>query len=152
MVSNCTPWAGECGARTTRTPTTHANRPTTTHRHFTRELHGLRNVHRHILDGALLFLANTQNDGVRLGVGPHDPHRQRTEVLVVDELAQGRAGAPNDERVAGLLGKVALVDEAGDDVPFLDVEVVILAIHVAGDDGGEVATVLVGVAPEDTAQ
>ncbi len=47
----------------------------------------------------------------------------------------------------GLESRTNLVEEAGDHVSVLDVEVVVWAVDVGRDDGGEVAAVLVPVAP-----
>ena len=75
----------------------------------------------------------------------HHPDGQLGQVEGVNELAEGGAGSPNGEGGVVLLGQVALVDEAGDDVAVLDGEVVVRAVDVGGDDGGEVAPVLLGV-------
>ena len=75
----------------------------------------------------------------------HYPDGQLGQVEGVDELAEGGAGSPDGEGGAVLFGQVALVDEAGDDVAVLDGEVVVRAVDVGGDDGGEVAAILLGV-------
>jgi hypothetical protein len=62
-----------------------------------------------------------------------------------DELAQRSASAPYGQVGVVLLGQVALVDETRDDVAVLDGEVVVRAVDVGGDDGGEVAPVLLSV-------
>ena len=60
-------------------------------------------------------------------------------------MAQGGARSPDGEGGSVLLGQVALVDETRDDVAVLDGEVVVRAVDVGGDDGGEVAPVLLSV-------
>ena len=102
---------------------------------------------RDVTNAALLVLADAEDDRLRVVVLAHDPHDESTQVLIVDELAQRLATTPHDEVLAALLRQVALVDEAGDDVAALDVEVVVLAVHVARDHRRELAAVLLGVAP-----
>ena len=55
---------------------------------------------------------------------------------------EGLAATPDVEGFALLLAVETTVDETGDDVGVLQVEVVVLAEDVGGDDGGVVAPVL----------
>ena len=98
-----------------------------------------------LLDGVLVLLVDGEDDGLDLLVLAEHPDEELTEVDAVDELAERFAGAPDDEGLVVLLGEVALVDEAGDDVAALDVEGVVGAVDVGGDDGGELAAVLLVV-------
>ena len=65
----------------------------------------------------------------------------------VDELPEGRAGAPDFEGRAVLLRQIALVDQARDDVAALDRVVVVGPVDVRGNDARKVTPVLVLVAP-----
>jgi len=109
------------------------------------EVHGLGNGQSNGLDGDLGGLIDGEGDGIGGVVVAHHPDGQFGQIEGVDELAEGSSGAPNGEGGVVLLGQVALVDEAGDDVAVLDGEVVVRAVDVGGDDGGEVAPVLLGV-------
>ena len=100
--------------------------------------HGVRNVG----DGHLVLLADGEDDRVRLVVGPERPDHELRQVDGEDELAKGLAAAPDVEGFALLLAVETTVDETGDDVGVLQVEVVVLAEDVGGDDGGVVAPVL----------
>lgn len=98
-------------------------------------------------DRDLILLSHRENDRVGGVVVPHDPDRESGEVLRVYELPQGLARAPDGEVGVVLLSEVALVDETRNHVAVLDAEVVVRAVDVRGDDGGEVAAVLLIVAP-----
>mmetsp|Transcript_8941 Transcript_8941/g.28386 ORF Transcript_8941/g.28386 Transcript_8941/m.28386 type:complete len:451 (+) Transcript_8941:113-1465(+) len=111
------------------------------------ELHGLGDHEGDVLDGDLGGLVDREDDGLGGVVLVEDPDGEGGEVEGVDELAEGRARAPDGEVGAVALGDVALVDKTRDDVAPLDREVVVLAEDVRRDDRGELAPVLVGVAP-----
>eukprot|EP00636_Phaeomonas_parva_P015482 CAMPEP_0118859466 /NCGR_PEP_ID=MMETSP1163-20130328/5700_1 /TAXON_ID=124430 /ORGANISM="Phaeomonas parva, Strain CCMP2877" /LENGTH=351 /DNA_ID=CAMNT_0006793057 /DNA_START=339 /DNA_END=1393 /DNA_ORIENTATION=+ len=110
------------------------------------QAHLLRDHLRNVRDAHLVLLAHREDDGVHLVVVAHRPHRQRAEILGVDELPQRRARAPDDEVAVPLLGQISLVHEARDDVALLDAEVVIGPVDVRGHDARELAAVLVLVA------
>jgi hypothetical protein len=71
-------------------------------------------------------------------------HVQRT-YPVVDELAQGSSRSPNGKRRLVAFGKVALVDEPRNDMPGLNVEIVMRPINIGRNDRGEVTAVFLGV-------
>ena len=100
--------------------------------------HGVRNVG----DGHLVLLADGEDDGVRLVVGPERPDHELCQVDGEDELAKGLATAPDFEGLSLLLAVETAMDQTGDDVGVLKVEVVVLSEDVCGDDSGEVAPVL----------
>ena len=100
--------------------------------------HGVRNVG----DGHLVLLADGEDDGVRLVVGPERPDHELRQVDGEDELAKGLATAPDVEGLSLLLAVETAVDQTGDDVGVLKVEVVVLSEDVRWDDSGEVAPVL----------
>ena len=109
------------------------------------EVHGLGNGQSNGLDGDLGGLIDRECDGIGGVVLAHHPDGQFRQIEGVNELAEGSPGAPNREGGVVLLGQVALVDETRDDVAVLDGEVVVRAVDVGGDDGGEVAPVLLSV-------
>ena len=109
------------------------------------EVHSLGNGQSNGLDGDLGGLIDGECDGIGGVVLAHHPDGQFRQIEGVNELAEGSSGSPNREGGVVLLGQVALVDETRDDVAVLDGEVVVRAVDVGGDDGGEVAPVLLSV-------
>eukprot|EP00968_Pinguiococcus_pyrenoidosus_P011092 scaffold888_cov246-Pinguiococcus_pyrenoidosus.AAC.3 len=106
----------------------------------------LRNRPTDVCDADFRSLIYRQNDGLRLVVLAQHPYCERAEVVVVDELAQWGARAPHGEVRAVAHGVVALVNEAGNHVAVLNVEVVVRAVDVRGNDARELAAVLLIVA------
>mmetsp|Transcript_17484 Transcript_17484/g.51008 ORF Transcript_17484/g.51008 Transcript_17484/m.51008 type:complete len:238 (+) Transcript_17484:321-1034(+) len=113
--------------------------------HLPLELHRLGHRQRHVLDGYLGRFVHAQRDGIRGVIFSHDPDGQLGEIEGVDELTQGGATAPDGEIGVVLLGEVAFVDKSRNDVTVLNREVVVGAVDVGWDDGGEVAAILLGV-------
>lgn len=109
------------------------------------EVHGLCNGQSNSLDGNLGGLIDGKGDWVGGVIFAHHPDSQLGQIEGVNELTEGSAGAPNGEGGVILLCQVAFMDEAGDDVAVLDGEVVVRAVDVSWDDGGEIAPVLLGV-------
>mmetsp|Transcript_1805 Transcript_1805/g.4462 ORF Transcript_1805/g.4462 Transcript_1805/m.4462 type:complete len:345 (-) Transcript_1805:75-1109(-) len=106
------------------------------------ELHGFGNGVRDVLDADFLFFVDADGDGGWVVVLAQHPDGQLGEILRVNELAQRRAAAPYCKRRSVLFRQVAFVNEAGDDMARLDVEIVMRSVNVGGDDGCEVASVL----------
>lgn len=99
----------------------------------------------YVLDRNLLVLSHGENNRLDLGVLTKNPENELAHIDVVNELAQRLARAPHDHRLSRLLRLVELVDQSGNDVASLDLEVVVRSVDVRGHDGGEVAAVLLGV-------
>src|SRR5262249_16184178 len=69
-----------------------------------------------------------------------------TRVLNVDEVADRPAGAPGDHLTQSRFpGLVMLADQGGDDVGVVQVEIIVRAVQVAGDQYDRVETVLPAV-------
>jgi hypothetical protein len=94
-----------------------------------------------LLDG---HLAPTPHiDMLQPGVLIHQEDHGVGEVIHVEELAQRRPGAPDDD--FGGIGRLGLVEpayESGQDVRILGVEVVLRAVKVGGHGGNGVEAVL----------
>lgn len=86
-----------------------------------------------------------ENEGSDLLVLAKGPDEELGKIAGVDELAKRTTGTGHDEGGSVLLGQVALVDQARDDVRVDQVEVVVGSEDVGGDDGGEVASELLVV-------
>ena len=113
--------------------------------HFAFKVKSLEDHHGHVLYRDLVLLISGQDDGVYLLVLPEDPDGEPGQVQAVNELSERSSSPPDLEGGSLLLGLVGLVDQAGNDMALLDVEVVVRPEHVTGDDGGEHAAVLLVV-------
>mmetsp|Transcript_2079 Transcript_2079/g.2978 ORF Transcript_2079/g.2978 Transcript_2079/m.2978 type:complete len:360 (-) Transcript_2079:110-1189(-) len=109
------------------------------------ELHRLGNGQGHVLDGDFGLLVDAQCDRRRVVILAHDPNGEFGEISRVNELSEGGSGAPDGKFLVLLFGNVAFVDQAGNDVSVLYRKVVRRAVNVGGDDGGEIAVVLLRV-------
>ncbi len=83
-----------------------------------------------------------QDDGLDRVIFPQNLDNQLPQVNRVNKLPERPPGSVHNQLSAGLGGNVCLVDEARQDVPGLDVEVVKRTEHVRRNDWSEVAAVL----------
>lgn len=110
-------------------------------------------VHRHsdhsrrVANGDLVLLVDAEDEGVDVLVVEESPDDEGAEIHAESELPEGLPRPEDGERSPVTLGDEALVNKSGDNVSRLEVIVVVRAENVSGDKAGEVAAVLLVVAP-----
>ena len=103
------------------------------------------NIIHHIADRHFLVFSHREDDGLDLLVLAHHPQDQFSHVHIVDELTKRLSRAPHTHRFAALLGLVELVDQSGNHVATFDLEIVERPVDVGGNDGCEVASILLRI-------
>jgi len=110
--------------------------------HLAIEAHRLNDTEANLLDGRFVALVRAANHrGRSRGDGVQNLEDQAAKVKRVDELPQRRAGTRNSEGRFVLLRQPALVDQRGDDVRLLEMEVVVGTIDVGRHDAAPVVVV-----------
>jgi len=106
----------------------------------------VRNLLRHIEDAHLVGGGHREDHEGRVpGVLLEEEDHERGNILAENELAHRPPGSADDEVGAVLSRQDGLVDEGGDHVRVLEVEIVVGAVDVGGDDARKVVPELLAV-------